>query len=37
MKQSRIVTAERKRPPELGIGPGGGHDLPDAPGDYVRQ
>jgi polyhydroxyalkanoate synthase subunit PhaC len=24
-------------PPRLGIGPGDGHDLPDAPGDYVRR
>ena len=37
---TRWLTArsgEPCEPPRMGVGPGDGHDLPDAPGDYVRQ
>ena len=37
---TRWLTArsgEPCEPPRMGVGPGDGHSLPDAPGDYVRQ
>jgi len=30
-------SGEPCEPPRMGVGPGDGHSLPDAPGDYVRQ
>jgi len=32
-----VQSGEPCAPPRLGAGPGDGHGLPDAPGDYVRQ